>query len=140
VFCFPNQEGEFDVGNAIYLGLFQSLDFIIVAELNGDGFDDLIISYGHNISYSFNTGTYAGITEFQYLYSHGTYENICVADIDGDGDNDIMVPQTWGRIDFLRHSDGQGTFVYDYTLNAPQASPAVETHGHWSYIGFAGSQ
>jgi len=108
---------------------------VVAADLDGDGDQDVVagsgFSNGGEVAWCENTdglGTFGAprtiTTEL------GPVESICAADLDGDGDQDVLsasgflYPSEPGRIAWYENTDGLGTF------GAPRILSADVSHGY----------
>jgi hypothetical protein len=88
-------------------------DDIELADLDGDGWKDAVsVHSGSNVvTIRFNSGdgflTRPGNVP---LTSHWRLREVDVADVDNDGDIDIVVTEVWGRQLVILKNDGNGTF------------------------------
>lgn len=103
-----------------------------VADLNGDGHQDLVFAENGNISVALGKGdgTFAATTQLASGSSPGTYLGLCIADFNGDGKLDILgldtrssaPPVVGGYLDFYA-GKGDGTFAAPTVTNSVGTSP-----------------
>ena len=121
--------GVFDAGTIIPLA--STLSNFNVADLNNDGYEDMVVYAGSKIGYSFNDGT-GNFPAFQYLTVFTGGIGIDISDMDQDGYNDIVVAgQVSPSPDFYVKwlpNDGSGNF---------NAEIIIDTLPHVSYSAFA---
>ncbi|MCA8958993.1 MAG: VCBS repeat-containing protein [Planctomycetes bacterium] len=90
-----------------------------LADLNADGFDDLITGGGSAITVALGQPTGGFAAPVQYP-TPGTSEDISLADFDGDGILDAIVPTSVGLSMWL--GDGLGGFGPETLLPAPSGN------------------
>lgn len=106
---------------------------IISGDVDGDGKFDLVISNStsNTISVLRNTSTVGSIsfaTKVDFATNTGPH-NLAMADIDGDGKDDVIVPNSVGNISVLRNSSTVGTISLaakvDFTAGSNTIGVAV---------------
>jgi hypothetical protein len=89
---------------------------IVVADVNGDGHQDLVIGQNGSaaISIGKGDGTFVDTVDLQPGSFPGGYFGIAAADFNGDGKLDVMAADDNGQIDFWA-GNGDGTFAAPIT-------------------------
>ncbi len=121
-------DGTFNVQPAIAnSGGFLS---IVVADVNGDGHQDLVIGQNGSaaISVGKGDGTFDGTTDLQAGSFPGGYFGIAAADFNGDGKIDVLAADDNGLIDFWA-GNGDGTFVAPVTSGSQGLGLGTLTNG-----------
>lgn len=132
------------VGASVYLGdgrggvvrlpeYVLATQIVKLADLNGDGKDDLIAhtlpdrATGVWVNLSDGTGKFDVLKRMKV---HDWFTDIKVLDFDGDGIKDILGHAGTGPIDFWK-GDGKGGFAYNATLvgNGPPSFEVVDLNG-----------
>lgn len=107
------------VGRARTLGPLEGFDVGIfstptLADLDGDGDSDAVVGEGFGGLQTFeNTGSSSALAFTEQLGSENPFDGIVIsylsipslADVDGDGDFDVVVGEGYGRVVFLRSSN-----------------------------------
>ncbi len=112
------------------------------ADLDGDGdndvlaaasfFDDEIWMGFSQVAWYENTDGFGTFGSLSYLSSGvGLAKSVCSDDLDGDGDNDVIVassndPSVWGdisRIRWFENTDGEGDFGFGQTVTTNLIGP-----------------
>lgn len=114
-----NGQGTFAIAQAQLLPCEKvRMHDTLVVDLDADGDNDLVVCDGDHLRPSpaevlFNdgTGTFFNGTELGGLWTPRTYGRI-VADLDGDGDEDILAGST------LHRNDGKGSLTRHYLPNS----------------------
>ncbi len=87
-------EGDFEFSQELLPGVVESMRMIAVADMNGDGFPDIVCEdHEVMILYTyFGDGTGQFDREQVHDFADGGYKYVIVpCDIDGDGDNDLFI-------------------------------------------------
>lgn len=134
---FQFQQGDLLVGDQIDVG---SAAFPVLADISGDGLEDLMIgNLGYFESYDDNTFITEYVSQISYYKNVGTdstpiFEFVtddlagisakgfvrvapCFADLDGDGDNDLLFGERNGSLSFYRNVAPAGAMA-DFQLVA----------------------
>lgn len=112
VFWYPNSSGSFSTRNTVDEGIFHG-NGLVAADFDNDGFDDLVAIGQHSIDFYKNDGT--GDFNKEHISTTETSPNIleCLyieaADIDHDGNMDVVTGETIGGVIYF--NDGTGTFA-----------------------------
>jgi hypothetical protein len=121
-----NGHGEFG-SNAVYLldsNEYSGLQFVTVADVNGDGYPDLIAArYDSGVAVGVLTNNGTGV--FGFNASYGGNEGVdcaIAADVNGDGKPDLIYVDAWNNSVNVLTNDGTGRFVLSGT-NMVGASP-----------------
>jgi len=95
-------------------------DCITSAELNGDGYNDLVVTNrgSHNISVFFNNGDGTFQDTINYI-SEGSPISVIAIDLDGDNDNDLAVANYTSDEISIYLNDGYGNFLLSSTEPVP---------------------
>jgi hypothetical protein len=113
---YENVDREFDAVQILQTEV-AGIDDVSLADLDGDGdLDAVTASYAGQdatqIAWYENTdgkGTYADTSK--PVGSHFVVEDLQFADLDGDGDIDIVGPDRYGgELEWFENTDGKGTF------------------------------
>ena len=124
--------GNFVASPVNYTGPSGPLD-LMAADLDADGDMDLIVSagqYGSDlIEWLENRGS-EGFAEHFITDKTGSIDSIDVADLDGDGDLDLVTASPWGTDNGLRWYENNGHAQFScYTLssgNSPSSAKAAD--------------
>ncbi len=99
------------VRNTIKTGFHNS---VYAAKINGDNYPDVITSWDNTVSLVINDGTPydGGWTVYQVDTNFENVKSVIAADLDGDGDNDIIgiASGSTDEIAWWKNTDGNGTF------------------------------
>ncbi len=113
--------GEFQFSEPLLVNTNYSSSIydVLTEDLNGDGFKDLIACYGHYLDG--NLATNNRVSWFENIdglsfgpeqvieFSSFDPQDVQVANLDGDSDLDLMMKDTYNKINVYRN-DGTGTF------------------------------
>lgn len=122
--------GHFVEDSSRMPGLVQVTDDFVVADMNGDGFLDLVTGNGGEVRYDVNYVLYNDGTGrfFNYVLlpgGLGATMAVATGDIDGDGDLDVLFARVLGSNVLLRN-DGIGAFT-DISARLVPNSPQGRT-------------
>jgi hypothetical protein len=118
-FAPGNGDGTFGSAVNIYFGNPTDLQ---IADLNGDGFQDLVGSHSSAVFTLLGNGM-GGFSGSQY-FSVKYVSNVGLADFDQDGSTDLAVTERLRGIVKLYRGNGDGTF--DYEVDVGTAGNASE--------------
>lgn len=116
---YGNAEGSFNV-RAISGALGDHFGFYrsVVADLNGDGIDDIFATDGSTLSSTrlrphLYLGSADGLVDVSSSLNgqDGRGHTISMGDIDNDGDIDVIIPHVQGRGEITIFRNNQGTFA-----------------------------
>lgn len=98
---------------------------IVVADLNNDGFNDLLVSAHSNDQVSWYPGLGAGVFGPQEVIAQDLMgvSSCGAVDLDGDGDQDILASAVDGNKIVWYRNDGAGLFGTERVLSATAAGP-----------------
>ncbi|EDP95952.1 T9SS type A sorting domain-containing protein [Kordia algicida OT-1] len=98
--------------------LLANNDGFIAVDVDGDNLVDIIRDNGYDLNaYKFNADGTLGF--FETMNTFALYQDYQAADIDNDGDNDILTLYINGsskRVHWFENTDGMGTFANRQTL------------------------
>lgn len=97
-------EASYDVGGTGGEGQ------IVVADLNADGHQDVATTTGGGVQVLFGDGSGRLAAPVRYLSATGSPSSVEAADMDGDGDLELLVGQRGGRALTLLVNRGDGSF------------------------------
>jgi MYXO-CTERM domain-containing protein len=110
------------------LGLIAGAAKMMVADLNGDGYTDVVVQGSQGVEVFL--GTNDGLETVPTVYPcTGTVNSILLADMDGDGRVDLLVEGAGGRID-IYHGNGDGTFAAVSEIGSGASSGLTGNGGH----------
>ena len=112
-------DGTFGVAIPIPIRGFQPHG-LALADVNHDGLLDVIVSndQGKSVDILLNTTHTVGLPTFAFAIEYplgGSSWDVAVADLDGDGNLDLVVPTLNARVDVFR-GNGDGTFARWYDI------------------------
>ncbi|MBL8000631.1 MAG: T9SS type A sorting domain-containing protein [Flavobacteriales bacterium] len=128
------REGTSIMTNTDGLGLWSNpqpvaMDLVVASavDVTGDGLPDLIGGRDFGMGLVWSAGTGASFsTAQQTVQANMAVAGISGADLDGDGDNDLLVRTEGGQAMWFRNTDGQGSFGPAISLPA-MAATALRT-------------
>lgn len=137
-FTILTNNGHWGFGsNAVYLldpNEYSGLQFVTVADVNGDGHPDLIAArYDSSVSVEVLTNNGTGVFGFNAAYGGDQGVDCAIAaDVNGDGKPDLIYVDAWNNSVNVWTNSGAGVFVLSGT-NTVGASPisvaAVDVNG-----------
>jgi len=108
--------------SAVTFAAGYNMNSIVAGDVNGDGYEDLIMVNNYNFNTGLNNKIYVlfgsasgivdSLTEIPGPAAYSELSDVAVADLDGDGDLDIVVADRGKTIDVFRN-DGSGGFQAD---------------------------
>ncbi|WP_055443371.1 T9SS type A sorting domain-containing protein [Lacinutrix himadriensis] len=110
-----NGTGTFSVQQVIALG--GLVESISSSDIDGDGDLDVLAMQSSGAVWYENLDGLANFGEEQLItttiFPNYSYGNISSSDLDGDGDMDIFIPETFNNSEFnwYQNTDGQGSFI-----------------------------
>jgi hypothetical protein len=132
---------SFGALNLVPTGVSNSLNSVMAADLNGDGFPDLIVNSGSSGQFFEGDGkgnfanTYTNLT-----LPTGTVSSIAAVDLNDDGDADLLVvPQNDNEIPSLVSYITTGTADANLTFTPTQAGPNLITAAWPGNVDFLGA-
>ncbi|MCC2548240.1 FG-GAP-like repeat-containing protein [Hymenobacter sp. BT175] len=93
----------------------MSLENLVITDLNGDGYSDAVASGGGSVNTSFGTAT-GQLVNNTSLGFGGTITKLKAADIDRDGDIDLLVPRARTNEVLVVRNNGSGGFFSSMTI------------------------
>lgn len=91
-----------------------------VVDMNGDGLDDIVrLDDTEDLVIDYQTGSNMAFSGYSYGPTFGSQWSICVADVDGNGYNDILTGGAYNGLKLLK-ANATGT---DYTLEVINILP-----------------
>lgn len=109
--------GQFSFSNRTNLLANQNLRSgapIAVADMNGDGLDDIIRLDGtEDLFIDYQTGSGMSFSGFSFGPTFGSQWSICIADVDGNGYNDILTGGAYNGLKLLRANAGGTNYTLD---------------------------
>lgn len=137
---YDNTAGDGSVWTERNLGSITNPDYLVAADLDGDGDEDFLLSYGDNVGKSLNTNIVpelvsASITNFDntnYLYANRKAYNFVVTASDGNGAANIDQMK-------LRFTVGSTAYALNWDNDGPtcttSTSPSVGSNERFSISG-----
>jgi len=102
---FENFTGEGDFGDRQVIANSTGFGFY-GSDVDSDGDIDVRINNG----WYENTDGQGGFADFQSLFNSGGTWSSCSSDLDGDGDDDIIIGDYENKLTWRENIDGQGSF------------------------------
>jgi hypothetical protein len=127
-----NGDGTFAAG--VPYGTGQVPEELFSADLNGDGSLDLVVMNGNDNTFSVLLGNGDGTFKPQVVYPGGRYFGVALADLDGDGYLDVVLPLEGSSVSIL-YGKSDGTFkspvtpANNYTDVGPNAVAVADMNG-----------
>jgi hypothetical protein len=113
---FLNNQGSFTTGSYVDADINIQLNDVVVNDFDSNGFDDIVVIGQHSIDYYRNNGM-GGFTKEAILTTSTSPEvleclDLSTADIDNDGDMDLVCSETAGLVVYT--NNGNGIFTPHY--------------------------
>ena len=106
--------------SAILNGLIEDdrfIDDLVLADLDDDGYEDIVLNESCRISIYFTDGT-LNADQYQHMISNGGCGEFFILDIDGDGDLDLQ-----SEPGIRLRNDGDRSFQYDLACYTDEKNP-----------------
>ncbi len=135
---YENTDGLGTFGPSFYISNMQGPNQIFSDDLDNDGDNDVISSIHHTYNWGFGIDSTDHIAFFENKNGLGDFgepyivvpetdgpSSVCSADIDGDGDEDIIVASREGdKISWFDNVDGTGSFTVQNIISGLVNSPS----------------
>lgn len=136
VIAFINTDGSGTNWSRYSVGSHNSAYFVASADVDGDGFQDAVAANDWGVTWFRNDGSGTSWTAKQIFYQpHSNVGSFSVADMDNDGDLDIVIAAAALKISWFENVDGSGSMWIGNELEVTTFGATAVAAGDFDFDG-----